>query len=526
MKKKFDRNYIYIVLAWFISCIICLGAEYYITNGEMGVPLDDTWIHFQFADNFSNGHFFEYNIGEPTAGTTSPLYVIVLGTAGLITKNFILSSLLISSLFYLFSCLLVYKISMLIFEMAQSQFQNSAVKDFISPGFLSILAALLTVFAGRFAWAGLSGMETTMFTFFCLAGVLSYLKDIQSKRFTLLPTLLFALAATSRPEGFLLYSIYILVMFVNSIKVKTLRSNYFRIFISVFIFLCLTLPYFIFSYKLSGNFLPNTFRGQGGHFDFIPDLTYVRIGIIFFFRDNFFTALLYLFAVLFYFKNTKRFFNDLKYLNMIFLWIILLPAVSSIVIPNWRHHVRYLIPLIPFINIASVYVLELVMRTNFFVKFNKSFLRPKKVGITILAVSFIYYAVYVIALGKNTDNINNQQVKLAAWVNENVPRDATIALNDIGAITFINKNRIIDMAGLVTPEMLQYGKYNIEDRLDSINYLLKKNNVSYIIIYDHWYREFLDKYGNTLTFVTSAYLEENTICGGDEMKVYKTNYNR
>jgi hypothetical protein len=32
------------------------------------------------------------------------------------------------------------------------------------------------------------------------------------------------------------------------------------------------------------------------------------------------------------------------------------------------------------------------------------------------------------------------------------------------------------------------------------------------------------KYGNELTFVTSAILEDNTICGGKEMKVFKTKF--
>ena len=82
------------------------------------------------------------------------------------------------------------------------------------------------------------------------------------------------------------------------------------------------------------------------------------------------------------------------------------------------------------------------------------------------------------------------------------------------------------MAGLVTPEILKYRTYNWDDNLDSVNYLLKKNNVSYIIIYDEWFKEYLNKYGSTLTYVTSAVLEDNTICGGIEMKVYKTNFIR
>jgi len=183
-----------------------------------------------------------------------------------------------------------------------------------------------------------------------------------------------------------------------------------------------------------------------------------------------------------------------------------------------------MMPLIPFINIVSVYMFFTLLNTELLSGFKKIITVKKNLISLIVVFSLIYYVVFAIALGKNTDNINSQQVKLAHWVNENIGRDETIALNDIGAITFLSKNRIIDMAGLVTPEILRYRKYQWDDNLDSLNYLLMKNNVSYIIIYDEWFKEYLNKYGNTLTFITCAVLEENTICGGIEMKVYKTNF--
>ncbi|MEP7146505.1 MAG: hypothetical protein ABI792_05810, partial [bacterium] len=314
--------------------MIYLAVEYYITNGQMGVPLDDTWIHFQFAENFSKGYFFQYNIGEPTAGTTSPLYVIVLGTVGSVINNFILSSLLISSLFYLFCCMLVYKISLLIFESKHSFLYNRTL-NLVKPKMFTLLSTLLTIFAGRFVWSGLSGMETTMFTFFCLLAVFFHLKNLERNIFTILPSLLFAFAALSRPEGFLLYFIYIVLELNKYIMVKRLNEIYIKLLLSIIIFICLTIPYFLFSYHLSGNFLPNTFRGQGGNFNFVPDFNYLRISILFFFRDNFITGLLYVSAAIYYLKNVKKKFNSFMYLNLIFLWIIFLPLVSSIVIPNW-----------------------------------------------------------------------------------------------------------------------------------------------------------------------------------------------
>lgn len=520
-----DNNYLYITGACIFSCVFYLIFEYIFTNGQMGVPLDDTWIHFQFADNFTKGYFYQYNPGEYTAGTTSPLYVIVLGTVSLVIKNFILSSVFISSLFYLLSCIFIYKISLIIFR-DNSTFAGILSSSGITPEYISLLIALLTAFTGRIVWSALSGMETTMFMFFCILGIYYHIKNLQSGKFSLLPPLFFSLAAASRPEGYLLFAIYLSDTAANLIKAKAFKSNLLRLFFTVMIFVIITFPYLIFSYSISGHFFPNTFRGQGGGLSLIPNFNYLRIALIYFFRDNFITGSLYIFSVIFYIYNIKKYFQELRLLNLMFLWSLLLPVVMSVLIPNWRHHVRYLIPLLPFLNLIAFYMIFRILDMNYSIKLKEFILKRKNVLAGIILFSFTYYVVYAVALGKNTDNINSQQVKLAEWVRNNVGRNETIALNDIGAITFLNKNKIIDMAGLVTPEILKYRTYTWDDNLDSINYLLKKNNVSYIIIYDEWFKEYLNKYGSTLTYVTSAVLEDNTICGGIEMKVYKTNFKR
>jgi len=525
LKFSQDKNYIYIVTACLLSITIYLLFEFIFTDGEMGVPLDDTWIHFRFADNFIKGYFFQYNPGEPTAGTTSPLYVVILGITSLIIPNFIINSVFLSCLFYIFSCIIVYKISLLIFQSSNFKF-NDKIPSYLTPQKLSLIISLLTVFAGRFAWAAMSGMETTLFTFFTLAGVYFYLKDLRSDSFSVLPSLMFALSAVLRPEGMLIYSIYAFGITLNFVKDKTLKENLSKFALYILIFLMIALPYLIFSYNVSGHFFPNTFRGQGGGFSLIPNFNYLRIVGFFFLRDNLVTGLLYFGFIFYYFSNYKRYFSEFKYLNLIALWAIFLPLISSVLIPNWRHHVRYSMPLIPFVNIIAVYTLVVVFQKQYFHKLT-DYLRPKRITpVIIILISFIYYFVYAVALGKNVDNINSQQVKLAEWVQLNVRRNETIAVNDIGAITFLSNNRVIDMAGLITPEILRYRTYTWADNLDSLNYLLKKNDVTYIIIYDHWFKEYLDKYGSELTFITSAILEENTICGGIEMKVYKTNFNR
>ena len=49
--------------------------------GAAGFPLDDSWIHLHFARNLAEGAGFAYNPGVPMAGSTAPLWTLLLGAA-------------------------------------------------------------------------------------------------------------------------------------------------------------------------------------------------------------------------------------------------------------------------------------------------------------------------------------------------------------------------------------------------------------------------------------------------------------
>ena len=47
--------------------------------GASGFPLDDSWIHLQFARNLAEGAGFSFNPHRPVAGSTAPLWTLLLG---------------------------------------------------------------------------------------------------------------------------------------------------------------------------------------------------------------------------------------------------------------------------------------------------------------------------------------------------------------------------------------------------------------------------------------------------------------
>lgn len=497
-----DKNYIVLIVVFFVTQTAYLISEYILTNGQFGVPLDDVWIHFRFAETFSQGHFFEYNIGVPTPGTTSPLWVAILSIPFLISSKLILPfALFISSVCFLTTVILVYGFCI------RLEFKDKN----------ALFTALITLLCGRLLWSSLSGMEITLFCLLSLWIFHRQFSEYQSQKVFASTGLLLGLAVNTRPEAYLLVAIYFLVTFI--LLRKVLKENIGKICLSIICFLILALPYPIFCYTLTGKFLPNTFEGQGGGFNYLPNTQFLVETCKLFFKENLVVLSLWIISIGYFLKQLAAKSLDRKYL-FLYLWIFLLPLASSFIAPNWRHHGRYLIPLVPIINIAAVILLQELIDK---IKNRQQIIR--KVFLAVILIASVNSAViFSQALGWNVQNINDQQVKIAKWLNENLSNEKSFAVNDIGAITFFTKKNIVDMEGLVTPEIFKFQKMGDEENSKNLFALLKKNDVNYIVIYPHWFKYIMENYSAALEQVYSAKLERNTICGAPEMFVYKINW--
>src|SRR4030095_15507107 len=229
-----------IILLFFILQAAYLYTEYNITRHQFGVPLDDVWIHFRYAENFAAGNFFQYNPGEPTPGTTSPLWVVLLSIPFLISPDFILPfALFLSSLFFLYSLLELFELCLKLGFYPDS----------------SIFTALLTLLAGRLLWSSLSGMEITLFVLLCILVFRNHIKELENKKLLVSTGLLLGLTGITRPEAYLLALIYYGVSVI--LLRNTLKENVSKLFLSLIIFVIIVLPYPLFCYFTVGEFLPN-----------------------------------------------------------------------------------------------------------------------------------------------------------------------------------------------------------------------------------------------------------------------------
>ena len=59
------------------ACWLYLASELYVF-GRLALPLDDSWIHLQFARNLAAGEGLAYQPGRWVAGSTAPLWTALL----------------------------------------------------------------------------------------------------------------------------------------------------------------------------------------------------------------------------------------------------------------------------------------------------------------------------------------------------------------------------------------------------------------------------------------------------------------
>src|SRR5262245_15834234 len=84
------------------GCFIALSAIYlgilHLRSG-VGFPLDDAYIHLQFARNLERTGQMAFNSGVPSSGSTAPLYPVLLAGVYKVISNWKLASLLCGAAF-------------------------------------------------------------------------------------------------------------------------------------------------------------------------------------------------------------------------------------------------------------------------------------------------------------------------------------------------------------------------------------------------------------------------------------------
>jgi hypothetical protein len=123
----------------------------------------------------------------------------------------------------------------------------------------------------------------------------------------------------------------------------------------------------------------------------------------------------------------------------------------------------------------------------------------------------------------SASGIDRQQVALGRWARKNLPDDARIGVNDTGAIAYLSNRRTFDIVGLTTKSEGRYWVAGAASRFEHYERLYRESASSlptHFIVYPEWMA--CDAVlGRTLYEATVL---DSSILGGRTMRVYEADY--
>lgn len=478
MKLPQAGKNIILIIILIIGVMFCIHNLWlaYSANSGFGFPLDDSWIHLQFARNLHDYGAFSYYKNEmTTAGSTSPLYTILLAIGFFFTSNEFLLSYTFGIVSLVIAAYVFYKLVLLLYE---------------NNYFLAVGAVLLLILEPRLQWIAISGMETTLF----IALLLAVLYFYYSKK-----TIAFGIASGlllwARPEAVILFAVIAFDIFYNVIIVKH-ESSKKRTDLSVwhdFLWLkksaiyaaVLVVAYVLLNLYLSGSIFPNTYAAKLKYYSG-SNPNYLKAVFHFLTDGHFFLPSI--FFVVSFSTILWKLWNRQKILLLVpFLWSLMFFIAYWKNLPMLFQNGRYIIPLLPYFLLISIGGLIIALDLA---KHKIQFLAKKKFYETFIVLLSLIVILQFVNKTLQVENshakfcryINDRHVKTAMWLRDNLTKDAIVATHDIGAIAFYSGKRVVDMVGLVSPEMIK----NLMNA-DSLLAFMKKNKVTHVATLQTWF---------------------------------------
>ncbi|MBC7248738.1 MAG: hypothetical protein H5T62_00500 [Anaerolineae bacterium] len=474
----------------FIMVLFFLYTMLSYTGGELVMPLDDAFIHFQYARQLAQGCFFCYNSEDPpSTGATSLLYPFVLAIGyllGFSDTRLIVFALGLNALLLAVSAILVYRITFSIASGAQEQ--SSEHK--LSSSAVALLAGLFFLLNGPLLWSFSSGMETGLFTTLILATLDSFIQ----RRFRRL-SLCASLMAMTRPEGLILAGLLALALWLR----EGGRAR--RILPAILLPILAGLIQPLLNYVLTGSLSANGMKAKSWFYSVPMYPTYVLNSILAYYREIMvgvfggvgdewryylppFFFLFFLGGVLLgALKEWRR--RTIGPAILVMLWFFIGLASTATLYNALWHYARYQMPFFPLVIVYGSWGLSAVVRwlvTKFtriisagvagnrravgliaYRAVRRYILRQREWVLVAVASPLIAYSLLTVhtfagRYGMACFTISRQQMAMARWIDDHLPPQARVAVHDVGVLKYFGHRYVYDLVGLVTNGAAEAGR--------------------------------------------------------------------
>jgi hypothetical protein len=454
----------------------------------VGFPLDDAWIHQTYARNLVEQGEWSYLPGIPSAGSTSPLWTGMIAL-GLFLKmdNRVWT--------YVVGIVLLVILGWISSKWFDVRTEGKSRWVWFS--------GIMVVLEWHLIWASVSGMETLAFSVLCIAVFWLVDRDISKSHFI---GLLIGIGVWIRPGAITLLIPCLFVMAATK-SVKRLEGAI-RL---GFGFLAMLIPYMLFNWFLNGSVWPNTFYAKQAEYAILSQSSLLIRMVRQFTQPIIGVGILLIPGIIYgvIFDIRKRNWSRLAGL----LWVMIYLGMYAIRLPVTYQHGRYAMPSIAVILLLG---LEGIWR---WVKPDSSSAKIRIASrlwvgsLPAVLIGFIFIGAK--AYSNDVAIIETEMVAAAKWVADNTTQDALVAAHDIGALGYFGHRNLLDLAGLISPEVIPF----IRDENEIAAYL-DVRGADYLMTFPGWYPDLV--VGRTILYRTKARFSPEA--GGENMVIYRWGY--
>jgi hypothetical protein len=454
--------------------------------GVSGFPLDDSWIHLHFARNLAEGAGFAYNPGRPVAGSTAPLWTLLLGAGALVAGASVAMA----------------KAAGVLGALAAAVLTRRAALAWGAAPPVALLAGLALAWTGPAAWGALSGMEVSLAALLVAAALAAHAAER-----TLSTAVLASLAVTARPEAALLLPCLALARPLSAARLAAF----------VVVPVLALAPVVAFSVATVGAPYPATAAAkvEGGVIGWLGGVreplsltlgarpwAFLREWVAWLAQTHPLLPPALALAIPLAWRRGGR------ALGVVALALVVHPLGMALLAPYRGpgfQEGRYSIHLLPLALVVAAVALGATARR-----------RRRALALVWLALALWTLVPAAERFAWGVQNIEAMQVAIGRWVDAHTPRTARLAVNDIGAIAFVSRREIVDLMGLVSPEVLPYRRQGE----DGVIRFVAETCPDYVIVFPAWFPR-LTARADLLEPLHRVRLARVEVAGGPEMVVYR-----
>jgi hypothetical protein len=454
--------------------------------GTSGFPLDDSWIHLHFARNLAEGAGFAYNPGRPVAGSTAPLWTLLLAAGAVLAGASVAMAKVVGTLCALAAAVLT----------------RRAALAWGAPPKVALAAGIALLWAGPFAWGALSGMEVTLAALLVAGALVAHATERD-----VVTAALASLAVAARPEAALLLPFLALARPLTRPRLAAFMLAP----------LVVAAPMIAFSYATVGAPYPATAAAkvEGGLLGWLSGVreplavtlavrpwAFLREWAVWLWATHPLLPLTLAPAIV------LAWWRGGRPLGLVALALLAHPLGMALLAPYRGpgfQEGRYSIHLLPLAIVVVAVGLGAALGR-----------RRRALTLIWLGLALWVLAPAAERYAWGVQNIEAMQVEIGRWIDGHAPATARLAVNDVGAIAFVSRREIVDLMGLVTPEILPYRRQGE----DGVIRFVSETCPDYVIVFPAWFPRLAAR-ADLLEPVYRVRLARVEVSGGPEMVVYR-----